>query len=269
MFCSSNVNFVLFPHLSYAKQFPFPVTRIHPDSRDVIDLNQRKRIMMDILTQIRKLDLFQGVPAEKLWTLAERSLYRTYKAGEMFIGETDPAHAFYVVITGRVKLYKSSPEGKEQTLNLLGPGDPFGMCTAFAVDSFPVNAMTLEESGLLLIPGQIMEAVAMHEPRLLLNIIRVLSDRLKESMTLIESPVPEGDTGAARLLPPRCPDQRWGTGQNEPTGIDDHPEGTGQDPGSHPGGPVAGHQKNEQCRRTGPGRPIDPDSRPGGPCRAG
>lgn len=187
MFCSSNVNFVLFPHLSYAKQFPFPVTRIHPDSRDVIDLNQRKRIMMDILTQIRKLDLFQGVPAEKLRTLAERSLYRTYKAGEMFIGETDPAHAFYVVITGRVKLYKSSPEGKEQTLNLLGPGDPFGMCTAFAVDSFPVNAMTLEESGLLLIPGQIMEAVAMHEPRLLLNIIRVLSDRLKESMTLIES----------------------------------------------------------------------------------
>jgi len=142
---------------------------------------------MDVLAQMRKLDLFQGIPAEKLQTLVERSLYRTYKAGEMFIGETDPAHAFYVVITGQVKLYKSSPEGKEQTLYLLGPGDPFGMCTAFAIDSFPANAMTLEESGILLIPGQIMEAVAMQEPRLLLNIIRVLSDRLRESMTLIES----------------------------------------------------------------------------------
>jgi CRP-like cAMP-binding protein len=142
---------------------------------------------MDILKQMQTLDLFQGVPTEKLRTLAERSRYRTYKAGEMFIGETDPAHAFYVIVTGQVKLYKSSPEGKEQTLYLLRPGDPFGMCTAFAIDSFPANAMALEESGILMIPGPVMETVATSEPRLLMNIIQILSDRLKESMTLIES----------------------------------------------------------------------------------
>jgi CRP-like cAMP-binding protein len=142
---------------------------------------------MDILKQMQTLDLFQGVPAEKLRTLAERSRYKTYKAGEMFIGETDPAHAFYVIVTGQVKLYKSSPEGKEQTLYLLRPGDPFGMCTAFAIDSFPANAMALEESGVLMIPGPVMETVATSEPRLLMNIIQILSDRLKESMTLIES----------------------------------------------------------------------------------
>ena len=142
---------------------------------------------MDVLKQMQALDLFQGVPTEKLRTLAERSRYRTYKAGEMFIGETDPAHAFYVIVTGQVKLYKSSPEGKEQTLYLLRPGDPFGMCTAFAIDSFPANAMALEESGILMIPGPVMEVVATSEPRLLLNIIQILSDRLKESMLLIES----------------------------------------------------------------------------------
>jgi CRP/FNR family transcriptional regulator, dissimilatory nitrate respiration regulator len=142
---------------------------------------------MDVMTRMKTLALFQGIPAEKLKALAERALYRTYGAGEMLIGETDPARSFYVVMTGQVKLYKISAEGKEQTLNLLGPGDPFGMCTAFAVDSFPANAMALEESGVLLIPGPQMEATAMQEPRLLLNIIRVLSERLKESMTLIES----------------------------------------------------------------------------------
>jgi CRP/FNR family transcriptional regulator, dissimilatory nitrate respiration regulator len=142
---------------------------------------------MDILKRMQTLALFQGVPAEKLKALAERALYRTCKAGEMFIGETDPAHAFYVVIKGQVKLYKISAEGKEQTLNLLGPGEPFGMCTVFAIESFPANVMALEESGILLIPGPAMESIAMNEPRLLLNIIRLLSDRLKESMTLIES----------------------------------------------------------------------------------
>jgi len=142
---------------------------------------------MNIRKQMETLALFQGIPDEKLKALAERARYRTYKAGEMFLGETDPAHAFYVVVTGQVKLYKSSPEGREQTLNLLRPGDPFGMCTAFAIDSFPANAMALEESGILLIPGQVMEDVAMKEPRLLVNIIQVLSDRLRESMSLIES----------------------------------------------------------------------------------
>jgi CRP/FNR family transcriptional regulator len=146
-----------------------------------------KEFFMDVLKRMQTLALFQGVPAEKLKALAERALYRTYKAGGMFIGETDPAHAFYVVISGQVKLYKSSPEGREQTLNLLGPGDPFGMCTAFAIESFPANAMALEESGILLIPGPVMEAIAMKEPRLLVNIIQILSDRLRESMTLIES----------------------------------------------------------------------------------
>ena len=142
---------------------------------------------MDIPKQMQTLALFQGVPVEKLKLLARQALYRTYKAGELFIGETDHAHAFYVVITGRMKLYKSSPEGREQTLNLLGPGDPFGMCTAFAIDSFPANVMALEKSGVLSIPGPVVEAVAMQEPRLLVNIIQLLSDRLRESMILIES----------------------------------------------------------------------------------
>ena len=142
---------------------------------------------MDITEKMRELPLFQGVPAEKLKALAEHALYRSYKAGETIIGETDPVRAFYVVVAGLVKLYKISAEGKEQTLNLLGPGDPFGMCTAFAVASFPANVTAIGESALLLIPGPVMESIAMQEPRLLVNVIRVLSDRLKESMSLIES----------------------------------------------------------------------------------
>jgi CRP/FNR family transcriptional regulator len=142
---------------------------------------------MDLFKQMQALPLFQGVPDEKLKALAERALYRTCKAGETIIGETDPVRAFYVVVTGQVKLSKISAEGKEQTLNLLGPGEPFGMCTAFAVAPFPANVQAIGESAVLLIPGPVMEAVAMQEPRLLVNVIRILSDRLKEAMTLIES----------------------------------------------------------------------------------
>ena len=142
---------------------------------------------MDITNQIKDISLFQGVSPDKLRLLASQATYKKFKAGEMVIGEADPIRSFYVVITGQLKLYRSSAEGKEQTLQLLGPGDPFGLCTAFATDSFPASAMAIVDSAVLLIPGTVMEATAKQEPALLLNIISILSQRLKDSMTIIES----------------------------------------------------------------------------------
>jgi CRP/FNR family transcriptional regulator, dissimilatory nitrate respiration regulator len=142
---------------------------------------------MDIRKQIKDIGLFQNISPETIKELATQALFKRFKTGEMVIGEADAIKSFYVVISGQLKLYRSSAEGKEQTLQLLGPGDPFGLCTAFATDSFPASAMAIEESAVLLIPGTFMEATARQEPALLLNIIQILSQRLKDSMALIES----------------------------------------------------------------------------------
>jgi len=142
---------------------------------------------MEITKQIRHFTLFQGLSEENLSLLVSKALHKKVKQGDLLIGETDQVRAFYVVTAGQLKLYKSSSEGKEQTLSLLRPGDPFGLCTAFATESFPANAMALEESAILIIPGELMENVAKKEPVLLLNIIQILSQRLKDSMTLVES----------------------------------------------------------------------------------
>jgi CRP/FNR family transcriptional regulator len=142
---------------------------------------------VEIFREMQSLRLFQGVPPERLHALAAQSVLRRHPAGALLVGETEAPRALYVVLAGQVKLYKSSAEGKEQTLNLLGPGDPFGMCTAFAVDAFPASAMAIEASTVLSIPGPAVEAVALQEPRLLLNINLLLSERLREAMRLIEA----------------------------------------------------------------------------------
>lgn len=142
---------------------------------------------MEIFKQIKNFALFQGLSEENLTLLTSQALHRKFRQGDLLIGEADQIRAFYVVTAGQLKLYKSSSEGREQTLSLLRSGDPFGLCTAFATESFPANAMALEESAVLIIPGELMENVAKKEPVLLLNIIQILSERLKESMTLIES----------------------------------------------------------------------------------
>lgn len=142
---------------------------------------------MDRLKQIQEMALFQGLSKEVLEALSRRVLIGTYQPGEMIVAETDLVKQFFVVISGQVKLSKSSMEGKEQTLYLLGPGEPFGLCTAFATHDFPAEALALKKSDILTIPGHAVEEIVMKEPELLLNILRVLSRRLRESMTLIES----------------------------------------------------------------------------------
>jgi len=137
--------------------------------------------------ELRSTPLFQGLSEDLLETISRKALLRTYRAGEAVVNEEDPVRSLSVVLDGQVKLSKSSAEGKEQTLTLLGPGDPFGLCTAFASNDFPASAVTLKKTTILTIPGSAVEDIVRQEPMLLLNIIRVLSLRLKETMRLVES----------------------------------------------------------------------------------
>lgn len=142
---------------------------------------------MDTLKHLQDIPLFQGLSSAVLEALSRRVLIGTYQPGEMILAETDLVKSFFVVLSGQVKLSKSSTEGKEQTLHLLGPGEPFGLCTAFATSDFPAEVLALKKSDILTIPGPVVDEIVTKEPELLLNILRVLSRRLKESMALVES----------------------------------------------------------------------------------
>lgn len=136
---------------------------------------------------LKTLPLFAGVPEDQLAALADAARVRSYAAGELIVGEDENPRGFFVVVSGRVKLFKLSPEGREQTVYAFGPGEPFCLCSVFEGERFPANAAALEPSRVLVAPPDVFEAVARAEPSLLFNILLVLSRRLKEAMTLVES----------------------------------------------------------------------------------
>lgn len=142
---------------------------------------------MDIREFIRSLPLFTGLSEGQLETLAKSAREKTVRAGQLIIGEEDTTRTFYVVAEGRVKMSKSTYEGKEQTLYLLGPGKLFGLCAAFSDTVFPTNAMALEKSKILIFPGEVIEPLARQDPRILFNMIFALSRKLKGAMALIAS----------------------------------------------------------------------------------
>jgi len=77
---------------------------------------------MNIQGFLSHLPLFQGLPDEELKALSEIAVDRPVKAGEMIFSDGDRAAGLNIVSAGRVKIFKLSPNGKEQILHIMGPG---------------------------------------------------------------------------------------------------------------------------------------------------
>jgi CRP/FNR family transcriptional regulator len=104
---------------------------------------------IDLLT---KLQLFKGLPLVNLEALANILVEQNLKTGQIIFSEGTEATGFYAVISGGVKVFKVSPDGKEQIIHIFGPGEIFGEVPMFEGKNFPAHAETLERSRLFFSP---------------------------------------------------------------------------------------------------------------------
>ena len=136
---------------------------------------------------LRRIPLFAGLDDDAIRALASRARISDYKAGERIVSQADKIQAFYIILSGRVKIFRSNSDGKEHTLYLIEEGQPFCFCTAFTDQPYPVSVTALEESCVADIPAEAMEDLARKEPLLMLKIMQVLASRLLEAMNMVES----------------------------------------------------------------------------------
>lgn len=131
--------------------------------------------------------LFRGLPEPQLAEVARIARVQRQGRGETIFFEGDPASGFYMVAEGRVKIFKVSMGGKEQILHVFGPGEPFGEVAVFHGQPFPANAATLVRSTLLYFPRKEFVRLVTANPSLALNMIAMLSLRLRRFATQIEN----------------------------------------------------------------------------------
>ncbi|MHB8771596.1 MAG: Crp/Fnr family transcriptional regulator [Syntrophales bacterium] len=142
--------------------------------------------MVDVVKQLAGIPLFAGLSKPQYEALARIALRRSCRKGEMIFSEGDAGTGFFVVLTGRVKIFKVSADGKEQILHLFGPGESFGEVSVFTGQGFPADAMPAVQSTLLFFPRQAFSALIQKDPTLALNMIAQLSRRLMQFAGLIE-----------------------------------------------------------------------------------
>lgn len=141
---------------------------------------------MPILNHIARVPLFEGLPPQQIEDLAMIVTDQVFRKGETIFSEGEDGNGFYVVITGRVKIFKLSAEGKEQILHFFGPGEPFGEVPVFTGQHFPANAEALDESRVFFFPRKSFVDLIKRNPSLALNMLAVLSKRLRRFAALID-----------------------------------------------------------------------------------
>lgn len=132
------------------------------------------------------MPLFAGLSARQLAALANIAVRRACRKGQDIFAEGDEGKGFYVVLGGRVKVFKMSPEGKEQILHVLGPGESFGEVPVFAGRDFPAHARALAPGAVLFFPREAFVALIRQDPSLAMNMLASLSVRLRSFASLIE-----------------------------------------------------------------------------------
>ncbi|MDD2462363.1 MAG: Crp/Fnr family transcriptional regulator [Desulfobulbus sp.] len=131
--------------------------------------------------------LFYGLPEEQVEKIAKIALTKSYRKGEAIFFEGEPGIGFYMVAQGKVKIFKTSFDGREQILHIFGPGEPFGEVPVFHGNPFPANAETLSECEILFFPRAEFVALITSHPSLALNMLAVLALRLRRFATQVEN----------------------------------------------------------------------------------
>lgn len=137
-------------------------------------------------SQISSFPLFQGIPGTALALIGKILVERDFSRGENIFSEGSQSGGFYIVVKGRVKVFKLSIEGKEQTLTIVGAKELLGAVSAFAGTPYPANADAMEKTKTLFFPRKDFLMLIRKEPSVVMNMMANLAMRLQHFTRMIE-----------------------------------------------------------------------------------
>ena len=140
----------------------------------------------DEIGSLRSVPLFAALSDAALDGLVRQCHTIRRAAGTVLFGPAQPAERFFVVLGGRVKVYKLSPRGDEQILHLFGPGEALAEAAVLAGGNYPAFAEVIEDAALLAVWRQELRRAVAADPELALGMLAGMSAKLIEFARLIE-----------------------------------------------------------------------------------
>jgi len=145
-----------------------------------------KLTAMNVPALLKNIPLFAGLGEADLTALETICRLRDCPRGELLFSDGEKAEGFFVVLDGKVKVYKLSAEGKERILHIVHPGGTFAEAAIFGNGLYPAYAEPLLPSRLLFIPKAGFLELLAGNSRIAINMIAGLSRFLRQFAQQIE-----------------------------------------------------------------------------------
>jgi CRP/FNR family transcriptional regulator len=137
-------------------------------------------VLPSALDLLARTPIFRRLNADDRERIAAVSHVARFARGDVIFSEGSPSESFYVVSTGRVKVTKLTPSGKEVILEIFGVGDPLGAVAVYQGLPFPASATALEDTTCVLVPRQRFFELLERHPSLVRGLLLGLTTRLVE-----------------------------------------------------------------------------------------
>lgn len=138
------------------------------------------------LILVRSIPYFSELGNAELEAIKHSFFEKTFQRGEVIFLEGEPAETLFFLVSGVVKVFKTSAQGKEQIISIARANEVLNDISIFDKGPNQVSAGAMSSVTLYGMKKEILEALLRQYPKIALSIIRVLSDRTRQLISLIE-----------------------------------------------------------------------------------
>jgi CRP-like cAMP-binding protein len=136
--------------------------------------------------RIARVPLFQGLSEAEIELLAQRTVEKRYRAGEMLFGEGEPCQGLFLVLEGSVKIFKTSATGREITLAVESAPSSVAEVPLFDGGPYPASVVALTDVVAGFIHTKDFQQVCRQYPEVALKMLAGVGRRLRQLVALIE-----------------------------------------------------------------------------------
>jgi len=136
---------------------------------------------MTAASALRSVPLFAQLRDSDLGFLTGLLRPREFAKNRVILFAHDASDAFYVVLSGQVKVMMIAEDGREVVLSLVGQGDFFGETALMDDEPFAASVIAVEDSSLLVLHRDDFRRCIKEMPEMAFGLLRALCSRLREA----------------------------------------------------------------------------------------
>src|SRR3954447_8160354 len=145
-----------------------------------------KEQIKDVLA---KFSLFHGLSEQEIYKIVDISISREWNKGSHVFLQDEPLENVYFINVGKIKIYKTDVNGKEQIVSILKSGEMFPHVGFFRKGGYPAFSEVLENAMLVVVPILPFEKVLIENPELCIKVFKVLGEKIVDLQERLESQI--------------------------------------------------------------------------------